>query len=129
MHEMSAPQSSPRTDRELTEAVLQHQDELAFRELYRRYTPRLFVLVARLLARGDHEAEDVVQEIWIHAFQSLGRFDWNSSFSTWLTGHRLEPRARPDSQVRALAGIDRWSSCRKSRHLRSATKRGSTWNE
>jgi len=86
MHEMSAPHDSGRTDRELVDAVLRQRDELAFRVLYRRHTPRLFMLVARLLARGDREAEDVVQEIWIHTFESLGRFQWNSSFSTWLTG-------------------------------------------
>jgi len=97
MAEMSAPKGSPRTDRELVDAVLQHKDELAFRELYRRHTPRLFALVARLLARGDHEAEDVVQEIWVHAFENLGRFQWNSAFSTWLTGiglNRVRDRIR-----------------------------------
>lgn len=108
MHEMSAPRDSRRTDRELADAVLLHQDELAFRELYRRHTPRLFVLVARLLARGDHEAEDVVQEIWIHAFQSLGRFEWNSSFSTWLTGiglNRVRDRIRKYGRSRET-GVD-----------------------
>ena len=106
MHEMSAPHDSRRTDRELVDAVLQRKDELAFRELYRRHTPRLFVLVARLLARGDREAEDVVQEIWIHAFQSLGRFDWNSSFATWLTGiglNRVRDRIRKYGRSRETA--------------------------
>jgi RNA polymerase sigma factor (sigma-70 family) len=106
MVEMSAPQSSPRSDRELVEAVLRHQDELAFRDLYRRHTPRLFMLVSRLLARGDREAEDVVQEVWLHAFQSLGRVDWNSSFSTWLTGiglNRVRDRIRKYGRSRETA--------------------------
>jgi RNA polymerase sigma-70 factor (ECF subfamily) len=105
---MSAPHDSGRTDRELVDAVLHRKDELAFRELYRRHTPRLFVLVARLLARGDHEAEDVVQEIWIHAFESLGRFQWNSSFSTWLTGiglNRVRDRIRKYGRSRET-GVD-----------------------
>ena len=105
---MSAPHVSARTDRELVDAVLQHKDELAFRELYRRHTPRLFMLVARLLARGDHEAEDVVQEIWIHAFESLGRFQWNSAFSTWLTGiglNRVRDRIRKYGRSRET-GVD-----------------------
>ena len=103
---MSAPHRNPRTDRDLVDAVLHHKDELAFRELYRRHTPRLFVLVSRLLARGDHEAEDVVQEIWVHAFQSLGRFDWNSSFATWLTGvglNRVRDRIRKYARSRETA--------------------------
>jgi len=108
MHEMSAPHDSGRTDRELVDAVLSHKDELAFRALYRRHTPRLFMLVARLLARGDREAEDVVQEVWIHAFESLGRFQWNSSFATWLTGiglHRVRDRIRKYARSREM-GMD-----------------------
>jgi len=108
MNEMSAPRDSRRTDRELVDAVLEHKDELAFRELYRRHTPRLFVLVARLLARGDHEAEDVTQEVWIHAFESLGRFQWNSAFPTWLTGialNRVRDRIRKYGRSRET-GVD-----------------------
>ena len=48
---MSAPQRNPGSDRELVDAVLSRGDEAAFRELYRRHTPRLLALVARLLAR------------------------------------------------------------------------------
>lgn len=108
MGKMSAPQSSRRSDRELVEAVLHHKVEPAFRELYRRHTPRLFVLVARLLARGDHEAEDVVQEIWVHAFENLGRFQWNSEFATWLTGiglNRVRERIRKYGRSRET-GMD-----------------------
>jgi RNA polymerase sigma-70 factor (ECF subfamily) len=97
MHEMSAPRDSGPADRELVDAVLRHKDEAAFRALYRRHTPRLFMLVTRLLARGDREAEDVVQEIWIVAFETLDRFQWNSAFATWLTGiglNRVRDRIR-----------------------------------
>jgi RNA polymerase sigma-70 factor, ECF subfamily len=108
MHEMSAPEESRASDRELVEAVLHDKDERAFRALYRRHAPRLFMLVARLLARGDREAEDVVQEVWIHAFESLGRFEWNSSFSTWLTGiglNRVRDRIRKYGRSRET-GVD-----------------------
>ena len=99
---------SRRTDRELVDAVLGDGDELAFRELYRRHTPRLLAFVARLLARGDHEAEDVVQEVWIHAFESLDRFQWNSAFATWLTGiglNRVRDRIRKYGRSRET-GVD-----------------------
>jgi RNA polymerase sigma factor (sigma-70 family) len=103
---MGAPRDSPLSDRELVEAVLHRKDEQAFRELYRRHTPRLLALVARLLARGDEEAEDVVQEIWVHAFESLDRFQWNSSFPTWLTGvglNRTRDRIRKYGRSRESA--------------------------
>lgn len=102
---MGAPPET-RTDRELVDAVLHRKDETAFRELYRRHTPRLFALVGRLLARGDDEAEDVVQEIWVHAFESLPDFQWGSSFSTWLTGvglNRVRDRIRRYGRSRESA--------------------------
>jgi RNA polymerase sigma-70 factor (ECF subfamily) len=75
-----------RTDRDLAGAVVDRGEERAFRELYRRHTPRLLGFVHRLLARAGAEAEDVVQETWIRACENLCRFRWDSSFSTWLLG-------------------------------------------
>jgi RNA polymerase sigma-70 factor (ECF subfamily) len=74
------------TDRRLAEALLGDGDEQAFRELYRRHTPRLYQLVLRLVGGLDAEAEDVVQETWIRAAEGLGEFRWESQFATWLTG-------------------------------------------
>jgi RNA polymerase sigma factor (sigma-70 family) len=74
------------TDRDLVEAVLQLGDERAFRELYRRHTPRLLGFVSRLFARTGPEDEDVVQETWVRACQRLEQFQWRSTFSTWLLG-------------------------------------------
>jgi RNA polymerase sigma-70 factor, ECF subfamily len=106
------------SDRELVEAVVTAQDELAFRELYRRHTPRLYQLVLRLVG-SEQDAEDVVQEAWIRATEAAANFRWESGFNTWLTGIAInrfrellrkrnrwpslaleqvaEPEARPDS--------------------------------
>lgn len=73
-------------DRALAAALLEDGDEQAFRELYRRHTPRLYQLVLRLLGGAEAEAEDVVQESWIRAVESLRQFRWESQFPTWLTG-------------------------------------------
>ncbi len=80
------PSARELSDRELAEALQLHGDEKAFRELYRRHTPRLFQFVLRMLGGVEIDAEDVVQETWIRATQRLGEFRWESRFSTWLTG-------------------------------------------
>jgi RNA polymerase sigma-70 factor (ECF subfamily) len=41
--------------------------EPAFRQLYQRHTPRLFLLVLRLVGGVEEDAEDVVQETWLKA--------------------------------------------------------------
>jgi len=74
------------TDRELADAIERYGDESAFRELYRRHTPRLLALVARLLGPSDEDAEDAVQEAWIRACEGLKRFRWEAAFSTWISG-------------------------------------------
>ena len=81
------------TDAELIEAIRLDGSERAFRELYRRHTPRLYQLVLRILGGAAGDAEDVVQETWIRATTSLARFRGDSAFGTWLTGIGLN-RAR-----------------------------------
>jgi RNA polymerase sigma-70 factor (ECF subfamily) len=59
-------------------------DNTSFELILRRYNQRLF-RVARSLLGDDAEAEDVVQDAYLRAYQNLGRFEGRSSFSTWLT--------------------------------------------
>ena len=86
MDDMETQPVTVGTDRLLADKIVCEGDERAFRELYRRHTPRLLQLVMRFLGRPETEAEDVVQETWIRASDGLERFQWNSTFSTWLTG-------------------------------------------
>lgn len=79
-------EAAPATDQALAEALLMSGDEKAFRELYRRHTPRLHQLVLRVVGGSEHDAEDVVQDAWIRATEKLGDFRWEAAFSTWLTG-------------------------------------------
>ena len=72
-------------DHALVEAVVRDGDEQAFRELYRRHTPRLYPLVLRVVGGAVMDAEDVVQDAWVRATGAMGRFRGDSSFSTWLT--------------------------------------------
>lgn len=75
----------PPSDGELIEALLDSRSEAAFRELYRRHTPRLLQFVARVLGGFAGDAEDVVQDSWVKAVDNLSRFRGESSFGTWLT--------------------------------------------
>jgi RNA polymerase sigma factor (sigma-70 family) len=71
-------------DRRLINAFL-GGDEDAFRALYERHTPRLRVIVVRLLGRNGADADDVVQETWLAACRGLRGFRGTARFSTWLT--------------------------------------------
>ena len=56
----------------------------AFRAIMQRHNQRLF-RVARSIARDESEAEDVLQESYLHAFTGLQAFRGESSLLTWLT--------------------------------------------
>jgi RNA polymerase sigma-70 factor (ECF subfamily) len=52
--------------------------------IMRRYNRRLF-RVARSIVREDDEAEDVMQDAYVRAYEHLRQFEGASSFGTWLT--------------------------------------------
>jgi RNA polymerase sigma-70 factor, ECF subfamily len=69
-------------DRRLIADCLHGRTE-AFGELVCRYQDRLFNTVFRLLDNAE-DARDVVQEAFLHAYQSLDSFKGDSQFYTWL---------------------------------------------
>lgn len=60
-------------------------DERAFRVLYERHTPRLKMLVRRLLGRQAVDPDDVLQETWLAACRALPHYRGDAKLSTWLT--------------------------------------------
>jgi RNA polymerase sigma-70 factor, ECF subfamily len=58
-------------------------DVAAFAELVDRYDRKLY-RIARHLTHNREDAEEVVQDAFLKAFQHLGRFRGDSKFSTWL---------------------------------------------
>jgi RNA polymerase sigma-70 factor (ECF subfamily) len=58
-------------------------DPAAFGQLVRRYQDRLFNTVYRLVDNAE-DAQDVVQEAFLSAYQSLDGFKGHSEFFTWL---------------------------------------------
>lgn len=71
----------------LEEAALVDQarggDLAAFSELVRRYERRVY-RTARHIVQNDEDAEDVLQEAMLKAFEHLDSFQGNSKFYTWL---------------------------------------------
>jgi RNA polymerase sigma-70 factor (ECF subfamily) len=71
------------TDEEVVQRVL--SGELAaFELLMRRYNQRLF-RIARGIVGHDDDAEDVLQQTYLNAFEHLRQFAGRAKFSTWLT--------------------------------------------
>src|SRR5581483_2330447 len=52
--------------------------------LMRRYNQRLFRVI-RSVVTSDSEAEDVLQEAWVRAYEHLDQFEGRASFATWVT--------------------------------------------
>ncbi len=60
------------------------KEEPAIRAIIQANNRRLY-RVARSIVRDDGEAEDVLQDAYLHAFSALADFRGDSSLSTWLT--------------------------------------------
>jgi len=58
-------------------------DSTAFDELVARYADKVHRLTFKVL-RQEEDAEDAMQEAFLSAYRSLGRFEGKSAFSTWL---------------------------------------------
>jgi RNA polymerase sigma-70 factor, ECF subfamily len=85
---MAGPPGGDFTDRELIQRVIEMGDERAFRDLYRRHTPRLYALVLRIL-ESEPDADDVVQETWLRAMRAVPGFRWEAGFPSWLAAIAL----------------------------------------
>jgi RNA polymerase sigma-70 factor (ECF subfamily) len=70
------------TEAELIRAVLKG-DAASFEPLVEKYSPRVFA-TARRYARRESEVEDIVQEVWLKAFQKLATFRGEAPFEHWL---------------------------------------------
>ena len=70
------------TEADLIAAVLKGQ-AASFEPLVQKYSPRVFA-TARRYARRESEVEDIVQEVWLKAFQKLASFRGDAPFEHWL---------------------------------------------
>jgi RNA polymerase sigma-70 factor, ECF subfamily len=70
-------------DEDVVKRVLAGEAAL-YEILMRRYNQRLY-RVARSILRNDVDAEDVMQEAYVRAYEHLNQFAGEARFSTWLT--------------------------------------------
>jgi RNA polymerase sigma-70 factor (ECF subfamily) len=92
------------TDAELIAAVLAGETE-KFEALVVRYQPRVFA-TARRYARRESEVEDIVQEVFLKAFQKLAGFRGEAPFEHWLmrlTTHTCYDFLRSHQRNREMA--------------------------
>ncbi|HRY29104.1 MAG TPA: RNA polymerase sigma factor [Elusimicrobiota bacterium] len=76
---MNEPENN---DEQIIRAVLNGRRE-EFAHLVRRHQEKVRSLCLSLM-RNATEADDAAQEVFVKAFQALGRFQGRSRFSTWL---------------------------------------------
>jgi RNA polymerase sigma-70 factor (ECF subfamily) len=70
------------SDLQLIERVL--AGEIALYELLmRRHNQRVYRVI-RSVVSNDFEAEDILQEAWVRAFEHLNQFAGRANFSTWV---------------------------------------------
>jgi RNA polymerase sigma-70 factor (ECF subfamily) len=83
--------------------ILERRPE-ALGELYDRHAPGLLALARRILA-GSADAEEVLQEVFLHVWNNTGRYDAaRSSVSTWLV---LITRSRAIDRLRSRKVVER----------------------
>ena len=73
---------SRKEDSRLIKAALKG-DQISFRAIMKKYHGQVYNLLYRMIHEKD-EVEDLTQEAFIKAFQSLHNFNEEFAFSTWL---------------------------------------------
>jgi RNA polymerase sigma-70 factor, ECF subfamily len=71
------------SDEEIVDRVLAG-DAALFEIIMRRHNQRIYRIVRGILD-DDGEAEDVMQDAYVRAYQHLSQFEGRSTFITWLT--------------------------------------------
>lgn len=90
--------------------ALQHKDKHAFAELVNQNSERIYRLALKMTG-NPQDAEDVLQETFIKAFNHIDRFEGRSKVSTWLYRIAVNEslmllRKRKDGMVDIDAGVE-----------------------
>jgi RNA polymerase sigma-70 factor (ECF subfamily) len=91
--EVSSPVVSDAADERAWILDAQKGDQSAFGQLVKRHQRRAYA-VARAIVLNHEDAEDAVQEAFLHAYRALDRFRPDQAFGAWL--HRIVANAALD---------------------------------
>jgi RNA polymerase sigma-70 factor (ECF subfamily) len=113
---METPLSKHRDeDADLT-ARLRRCEKDAVQDLYMRYVDRLYSLVFYQVGRNKHVTEDIVQETFLAALNSVNRYRGQSKPFTWLCGiayhkigdfYRRQRRGAEDVGLRSATEVEK----------------------
>jgi RNA polymerase sigma-70 factor, ECF subfamily len=99
------------TDETTLVAQARAADDRAFAELVRRYEAKIFRL-AQHITQNREDAEDVLQETFLKAYEHLDQFQGQSKFYTWIVRIAVNQalmklrRRKTDKSVSLDEGID-----------------------
>jgi RNA polymerase sigma-70 factor (ECF subfamily) len=93
LSEVSSQMNSDAADERGWILAAQHGDQAAFGQLVTRHQRRAYA-VARAIVLNHEDAEDAVQEAFLHAYRALDRFRPDQAFGAWL--HRIVANAALD---------------------------------
>lgn len=106
---MRMGKNAPAQDDSVLVAACREGDTDAFESLVLKYQKRMFNIAFRIT--GDYDdAGETVQEAFLSAYRSIGRFRGDSGFATWLTSITLnlaknrlkQTRGRQTHEARSL---------------------------
>jgi RNA polymerase sigma-70 factor (ECF subfamily) len=83
MEAIESKVGEPTNDEAVLVNAARKGDVGAFEELVRRYDRNVF-RIAQHITQNREDAEDVVQDAFLKAYQNLGQFQGQSKFYTWL---------------------------------------------
>jgi RNA polymerase sigma-70 factor (ECF subfamily) len=98
------PEACAAPDPEVVDRVRAGDVDL-FEVLMRRYNQKLYRAARSVFPNDPSEAEDIVQDAWVRAFEHLDQFEGRAKLSTWLvriTLHEAWARSRRRRRVDAL---------------------------
>lgn len=96
------------TDEEIVPRILAGEKEM-YEIIMRRYSQRMF-RISRTYVNDEDEAEDIVQQAYISAYEHLPGFEGRSKFSTWLTRILINEALRRSKQRSRSIPMDVHSS-------------------